>query len=100
VIEQVESEWAEFKAELHLDRPDAKVDQGKAAMEFGDVLFSMINVARVAGVHPETALGDATRKFIQRFQKMESLAAEKNRRIEDLPREEMESLWRLVKKEG
>lgn len=100
VIEQVESEWAEFKAELHLDQPDVKVDQGKAVMEFGDVLFSMINVARKAGLHPETALSDSTRKFIGRFQKMEGLAAEKNMRLEDLPREEMESLWRVAKKKG
>jgi MazG family protein len=99
VIEQVESEWAEFKAELHLNQPGAPVDKGKAAMEFGDVLFSMINVARVAGLHPETALSTSTQKFIDRFRKMEDMAAEKNTRLEDLPREEMEDLWRTVKKE-
>lgn len=100
VIAQVESEWAEFKAELHLDRPNARIDQGKAAMEFGDVLFSMINVARVAGLHPETALSTSTQKFIDRFQQMESLAAEKKMRLEDLPRDELESFWRIVKKEN
>ena len=54
----------------------------------------------MAGLHPETALSDATRKFIGRFQKMEGLAAEKDTRLEDLPREEMENLWRMVKKGG
>ena len=100
VIAQVESEWAEFKAELRLDQADARVDMDKAAMEFGDVLFSMVNVARKAGLHPETALGHATQKFIQRFQNMESLAAEKNMRFEDLPREEMEALWQVVKRKA
>lgn len=100
VIAQVEAEWAEFKAELPLEQADGQVDKERAAMEFGDVLFSMINVARMAGLHPETALSRSTQKFIDRFKKMESLAAQKSMRFEDLPREEMEDLWRTVKEEG
>lgn len=97
VIDQVELEWAEFKAELHLKHTESKIDADKAAMEFGDVLFSMVNVARVAGIHPETALGRSTQKFIERFKIMEAMAVDRNLRLEELSREKWEDFWLAAK---
>jgi nucleoside triphosphate diphosphatase len=96
VIAQAESEWAEFKAEAG-DGGIPPMDQEEAAMELGDVLFTLVNVARLAGIHPETALTRSTRKFIRRFKHMEALAAEKNSTLESLPRDEMERLWQAAK---
>ena len=98
VIDQTEREWAEFKAELRPAEPGGKPDRQKAAMEFGDVLFTMVNVARLAGIHPETSLVRSTQKFIQRFRQMEAMAAERRQRIEDVPRDELEQMWERAKK--
>jgi tetrapyrrole methylase family protein/MazG family protein len=96
VMAQVESEWAEFRAEM---TPPESVDSNRCnmVMEFGDLLFSMVNVARLAKIHPETALSRSTRKFMLRFKQMESMARDKDQALEDLPREEMENLWQVAK---
>jgi tetrapyrrole methylase family protein/MazG family protein len=98
VIGQTEAEWDEFKSELHLGDSSAVVEKERAAMEFGDVLFTMVNVARMAGIHPETALSQSTQKFISRFQHMEAAAAARNQRLQDLGRDQMEDLWIEAKK--
>ena len=97
VIDQVESEWAEFKAELQLDAQQPQFDMQEAAMEFGDVMFSMVNVARMAGFHPETALSRSTEKFIDRFMQMESMATRRNQQLEDLSYEEFQQYWQTAK---
>lgn len=65
--------------------------------EVGDLLFAAVNVARFLGADPEIALKKANRKFLTRFQSMESAAASEGRRLADLPRERMEELWDLSK---
>lgn len=65
--------------------------------EVGDLLFAAVNVARFLGADPEIALKKANRKFLTRFQWMESAAAAEGRRLADLPRERMEALWDLSK---
>ena len=99
VIEQVESEWAEFKAELQLDAQQPQFDMQKAAMEFGDVMFSMVNVARIAGLHPETALSRSIEKFINRFMAMESMAAGRNKQLKDLSYEDFQQYWQIAKQQ-
>ncbi len=96
VMQQVESEWREFKDELHASVPS---DSGRTRleMEFGDLLFSMVNVARLANIHPETALLRSTRKFLLRFKQMETMARKSGTPLEDLPRDKMERLWETVK---
>lgn len=96
VLAQTEAEWSEFNAELTPEGGGA-VDKEKATEEFGDILFTLVNVARLAGIHPETALSRSTQKFVHRFKAMETMAAEKGRQFKDLPRDEMEALWRAVK---
>ena len=98
VVAQTESEWQEFKEELRSLSQEASGDLDHAQMEFGDVLFTMINVARLVGIHPESALSQSTLKFIKRFKKMEAMATEQGRSISDVPRQEMELLWAAVKR--
>lgn len=99
VMCQVEAEWDEFKAELHHDVGDGFKDKAKAAEEFGDIMFTMVNVARLAGIHPETALTRSTQKFMRRFKQMESMAAEQGRSLDHVSRDEMEAFWVAAKKE-
>jgi len=97
VMAQAEAEWDEFKDEL--DRPNGVVkDKAKATEEFGDVLFTLINVARIAGIHPETALSQSTGKFVRRFKRMESMAAAEGRTVAEVSREQLEKFWQKSKK--
>ncbi len=65
--------------------------------EVGDVLFAAVNLARFLGIDPEIALKQTNAKFVSRFRRMEQLAHESRRRLADVPRAEMESLWDLAK---
>lgn len=98
VMDQAESEWSEFKHEMD-DQPSSQKGAGsKAALEFGDVLFALVNVARHANIHPEKALIQSIQKFVNRFQQMESMAAGKRRSLEEMPHDELEQLWEIVKR--
>jgi tetrapyrrole methylase family protein/MazG family protein len=96
VLAQTEAEWSEFKAEL-IPQEGVAVDMDNATEEFGDILFTLVNVARLAGIHAETALSKSTQKFVRRFKLMEAMAAEQGRVLKDLPRQEMEALWGIAK---
>ena len=91
VMAQAMEEWQEFSAELHPEDGGPGGDQ--ASMEFGDVLFTMVNVARFAGIHPETALMRSIQKFEKRFRYLEKRAREAGHRIENLSFTEMHVLW-------
>jgi tetrapyrrole methylase family protein/MazG family protein len=101
VFQKVEEEWGEFQEALN----DQKRDPEKAEknqpddvmLEFGDLIFTLTNVARFARFHPETATAAATRKFEHRFKWMEQAAADKGCAVEDLERTEMERLWKKAK---
>lgn len=95
VMKTAEEEWAELKQELD-KTPDAR-SRRSLELEFGDVLFTLVNVARFAGFHPETALASATRKFEARFNRMESMAQDNGDSLEALSFEEKHRLWDLVK---
>jgi MazG family protein len=97
VMLQAEQEWKEFKSEVD-DGAAAGVNRSKAAMELGDVLFTLVNVARLAGIHPETALCRSTRKFIRRFNWMEAEAMANERPLESLSRDVLDRLWEGAKK--
>ena len=81
---KVDEELAEFHAET---------DPVKKETELGDVFFSLINYARISGLNPDTALERTNNKFIGRFKKMETLAAERNLVLSDLTLDEMDLLW-------
>ena len=65
--------------------------------EFGDLLFSVINAARLYDVNPENALERTNRKFISRFNYIESKAKEQGKHIKELTLEQMEQLWQEAK---
>lgn len=92
VLETTKGEIQEFEAAL------ASRNGAEMNMEFGDILFSMVNVGRFAGVHPETALSDSTAKFEARFRQMESDLKKVNKRLMDLSKDEKEMFWQAAKK--
>ena len=65
--------------------------------EFGDLLFSMVNVSRFLGVNPEESLNGCTAKFIQRFEYMEKAALQSGRSLDDMKLAEMDELWEEAK---
>lgn len=71
----------------------------KAGMEdeFGDVLFSVVNLSRFLKVHPELSLTQSTNKFIGRFEKMEKKALKLNKNLKEMTLAEMDKLWEEVK---
>lgn len=89
VWDQFESEHREFLAE----EPGS---EGRA-MEFGDMLFSLVNVARREGIDAEEALEAANAKFRRRWGAMERMAAAEGREIDSYTTEELNVLWNRVK---
>ena len=88
---KVEEEIAEFKQACRSDDAQAK------ELEFGDVLFSLVNVARKEGIDAETALRATCRKFRERWAFMEDAAWGQGKRIEELDIDEMQQLWGQAK---
>jgi tetrapyrrole methylase family protein / MazG family protein len=68
--------------------------------EFGDVLFSLVNYARLAKINPEDALRRSNEKFIYRFQKIESELERRGKDIHSVTLEEMDKIWDAVKSDG
>ncbi|WP_296312565.1 nucleoside triphosphate pyrophosphohydrolase [Winogradskyella sp. UBA3174] len=91
VFEKVEEELAELKVEI------VKGDQDAIESEFGDVLFSMINYARFLKVSPENALERTNKKFIKRFQYLESKSKDLNKSLKDMTLSEMDVFWEEAK---
>lgn len=91
VLKKTEEEWQEFMDALALGNMD------EIAMEFGDILFTLSNVARFAKIHPETALARSTDKFEKRFRFMEKELIRRNVDLKDLSRQEIDDLWDRAK---
>ena len=72
-------------------------DQKKIEEEFGDVLFSMVNLSRHLELSSENALRKSNNKFITRFKKLEKKIARKGKKFEELTHAEMDKIWEKVK---
>lgn len=96
VWEKVEEELAEFKAEFNLE-DETEIDHDKAELEFGDLLFSLINYARHVGINPENALARTNKKFIFRFSHLEKRAGENGQQLKDMTLAEMDVYWNEAK---
>ncbi len=96
VMAKAEEEWKEFKIEVDSD-PEKETNQRKKSLEFGDVLFTLMNVARFAGIHPETALAESINKFEKRFKFMETEFAKEGRHMDSATKIEMNQLWEKAK---
>ncbi|MGY3088016.1 XTP/dITP diphosphohydrolase [Hymenobacter sp. UYAg731] len=97
VWDKVQEELNEFGVEYSHGNPD-RMNAEKAADEFGDLLFSLVNFARFAGINPEEALERTNRKFISRFQYLEMAAAANNERLADLTLAQMDVYWEEAKR--
>ena len=91
VWDKVQEELQELQVEV------AEGNQEKIEAEFGDVLFSMINYARFLNVNPEDALERTNKKFIKRFQYLESKASELGKPLMDMSLAEMDVFWNEAK---
>ncbi|MCM1451761.1 MAG: nucleoside triphosphate pyrophosphohydrolase [Clostridium sp.] len=99
--EKPEDVWAKVKEEVGEVQAEieAKTVNGEALEEeFGDLLFSVINAARLYKVNPENALERCNRKFIKRFNYIEAKAKERRQKPSDLSLEELEELWQEGKR--
>lgn len=94
VWDKVKEELSEFEQELR--QPDNRENTEE---EFGDLLFSLVNVARLYKLKPDNALEKTNSKFIKRFNYIEQQAAIQGRNIQDLTLDEMETLWQQAKKD-
>ena len=97
VWQKVQEELQEFGDEYSHGDP-TRMNAEKAADEFGDLLFSLVNFARFAGINPEEALERTNRKFISRFQYLETAAAAANQRLADLTLAQMDVYWEEAKR--
>jgi len=86
----------EFRNEFNAE-DESSIDHEKAEGEFGDLLFSLINYARFININPEDALEKTNRKFIKRFQYLESKAKESGRQLHDMTLAEMDIFWNEAK---
>ncbi|UCD90062.1 MAG: nucleoside triphosphate pyrophosphohydrolase [Desulfobacterales bacterium] len=96
VLEKVEEELNELKAALNAHDPTPN-DKALLALEFGDILFSLVNVARFVNIHPETALRGSTVKFEKRFKYLEKLVSNSGKDIESIPQHKLDDLWEEAK---
>jgi len=72
-------------------------DRESIEHELGDMLFALVNLSRFVNVNPETALGKAISRFVQRFRYIERTILDSGRTLEDSEIQEMESLWQQAK---
>lgn len=91
VWNKVYEELEEFKVEIN------KNDQQKSEEEFGDFLFSLINTARLYGINPENALEKTNKKFIKRFNYLESKTLAKGKSLKEMTVEQMDVYWNEAK---
>ncbi len=90
--------WGKYEEEL-LEFTQSQTDKEKEE-EFGDLLFSLINVARWEGVNPDDALEKANKKFRKRFEHLEKMAKKEEKILSDLTLSEMNNYWEQAKKEN
>lgn len=99
--QQVDAVWAKVTEEIdELREACAARDSAAMQEEFGDVLFSLVNLGRFLRLSGEDALRQAIGKFEQRFRGIEAELARRGRRLEDATLEEMDGIWNRLRQEG
>jgi XTP/dITP diphosphohydrolase len=96
VREQVWGKVNEELGELEVELKSGDAD--KMEQEFGDLLFSLINVGRLYGINPENALERTNRKFISRFNYLESKTIAQGRNLKEMTLAEMDEIWDEAKR--
>ena len=90
--------WEKVNEEIEELQVEIKADSDKIEDEFGDVLFSLINYARFLKINPEDALEKTNKKFIKRFQYLESEAKKEGKELSEMSLTEMDVYWNKAKK--
>lgn len=96
VWQKVEEEMQEFKNEFNTEVNES-INQEKAMGEFGDLLFSLVNYARFINIDPEEALERTNKKFIKRFQYLETESAKDGKKMGEMTLAEMDEYWNRAK---
>ena len=91
-FEKFEEEWQEFRAEIKSGSKSSQTD------ELGDVLFTLVNLARFLKLSPEEAMVHANQKFKSRFNFVEKSVYKNRGDFADYTLDELESFWQLAKK--
>ena len=94
VWDKVKEEIQEYQTEIY------KMDKEKATDEFGDLMFSLINAARLYNIDPDNALERTNQKFIRRFNFVEQQTIQQGCNLKDMTLQEMDNLWNEAKKQG
>jgi len=97
--EQKEQIWDKVREELdELEHEVRHEQKEKMEAEFGDLLFSIINAARLYDIDPENALEKTNKKFIKRFKFLEENTISKGRSLKDMSLDDMNVIWEEAKK--
>jgi MazG family protein len=91
IWDKVMEELQELKDEINI------ADKSRIESEFGDLFFSLVNAARLYGIDPETALEKTNRKFIRRFNYLESRTMSIGRSLKSMSLDEMNLIWEEAK---
>jgi tetrapyrrole methylase family protein/MazG family protein len=96
--ENVEPVWDKIEEELEELKEALKNHKSKAvSLEFGDLLFSLVNLSRFININPEEALYSASKKFIKRFKFVEQELAARNRSLKEATLTEMDEIWDQIR---
>ena len=95
--EKREDVWAKVHEELDELQAELAKDDGNREQEFGDLLFAMINAARLYKIRPDNALEQTNLKFMRRFNYVEAKAKEQGKELKDMTLAEMDALWNEAK---
>lgn len=95
--DNAEQVWEKVKEELNELKTEVDNKTNKAEDELGDLLFSIINYARFLGINPEDALEKTNKKFIKRFQYLETESAKDGKKMGEMTLEEMDVYWNRAK---
>lgn len=96
--EKREDVWAKVKEEIaEFEKEVEHMDDERATEEFGDLLFAMVNAARLYKIRPDNALEKTNAKFIRRFNYVEQTAKAFGKNLNDMSLDEMEALWQEAK---
>jgi len=98
--DKIHDVWKKIREEIsELESASSVGNQQAVEMEFGDLLFSLVNVGRFLGVNADEALRKSTDKFIRRFHRVEAIADDEGKDLRAMTLDALESLWQRVKEE-
>lgn len=97
VLSKVKEELSELEEAISENKTAENPQKQRMEEEFGDLMFSMINLARFLGLNAENSLTNATNKFINRCVGIELLAHEKGEILNHMSAEEIDNLWQRMK---